>query len=316
MSSPRLPPLNALRAFEAVARHQSFRKAAEELFVTPAAITHQIKSLETQLGIQLFDRLNRRIELTEPAQAALPLMQQGFDALSQGMSELRRHASVPRLTIGTTPTFVSRWLMPRLQRFLSKHPGIDVSFIASGQVIPASPHSNSTQRRVGATQTTDIDIRFSSEPPTEQQADLLFDVEIVPMCHPRLLSGTPPLKVPEDLRNHTLLHGDGRLSDRSQSAWARWLRQAEVTGVDARRGLQLEHSTLALEAATDGLGVTLAMPMLAAAEMAAGKIEVAFPISLPLNSAYYVITPKNEKLSPVVEAFRDWVIAEARSAVG
>lgn len=313
MNPSRLPPLNALRAFEAVARHQSFRKAAEELFVTPAAITHQIKSLEAQLGIQLFVRLNRRIELTEAAQASLPLLQQGFNVLTQAVSELHRHSDIPRLTIGTTPTFVSRWLMPRLQSFLTQHPGIDVNFVASGQVITASPRSGHSPRRPGTTPTTDIAIRFSSEPPKEQISELLFEVEIVPMCHPRLLKGPPALKSPSDLRHQTLLHSDGHQSDRGQSAWALWLRQAGAHDVDPRRGLQLGHSTLALEAAVDGLGVTLAMPILAAAELADNKLAIAFPISLPLNSAYYVITPSDTPPRAEVTAFRNWVIAEARS---
>lgn len=313
MNSYRLPPLNALRAFEAAARHRSFRKAAEELFVTPAAITHQIKSLEAQLGIQLFVRLNRRIELTDAAQASLPLLQQGFNVLAQAVSELHRHSDIPRLTIGTTPTFVSRWLMPRLQSFLTQHPGIDVKFVASGQVITASPRNEKNARGPGTTPATDIDIRFSSEPPDGQISDLLFKVEIVPMCHPRLLKGPPALESPSDLRHQTLLHGDGHQSDRGHSAWALWLRQAGAHDVDPRHGLQLEHSTLALEAAVDGLGVTLAMPMLAAAELAANKLAIAFPISLPLNSAYYVITPNDTTPRAEVAAFRDWVIAEARS---
>lgn len=316
MNASRLPPLNALRAFEAVARHQSFRKAAEELFVTPAAITHQIKSLESQLGIQLFVRLNRRIELTDAAQASLPLLQQGFNALTQAVSTLRRHSGVTRLTIGTTPTFVSRWLMPRLQGFLTQHPDIDVNIVVSGQIITASPRSGNDARKPGTTPTTDIDIRLSSEPPDGQTSDLLFEVEIVPMCHPRLLKGPPALESPSDLRYQTLLHSDGHQNDSGQSAWALWLQQAGAHDVDARRGLQLEHSTLALEAAVDGLGVTLAMPTLAAAELAANKLVIAFPISLPLNSAYYVVTPNDTAPRAEVVAFRDWVIAEARSTNG
>lgn len=312
MNNTRLPPLNALRAFEAVARHQSFRKAAEELFVTPAAITHQIKSLETQLGVQLFERLNRRIRLTEAAEAALPRIRDGFTALYDGVTELRRHVAVPRLTIGASPTFVSRWLMPRLQGFLSLHPEIDVSLVASGRIIAAAPEGEDDPPRDNGKRDIDVDIRFSAEPPAD--ADLLFAVQVVPMCHPRRLRGPPPLQTPEDLRFQTLLHGDGRQSDRSQSAWARWLRLAQVSAVDPRRGLQLEHSTLALEAAVDGLGVTLAMPMLAAAELTEAKLAIAFPIALPLNSAYYLMASRSGARRPEISAFRDWLIAEARAA--
>ena len=311
MSSTRLLPLNALRAFEAVARHKSFRKAAEELFVTPAALTHQIRSLEKQLGFPLFERLTRRIELTPAAQAALPRFQEGFEALAQGVFELRNHGKAPHLTVGATPTFVSRWLMPRLQRFLTQHPGIDVRLVASGQLINASSREIRSEDPTDVSPDTDIDIRFSSVRPDGANVDLLFTVEVVPMCHPRLLEGPPPLKTPEDLSHQTLLHGDARVADRTKSAWARWLRLAGITDVDPRRGLQLDHSTLALEAAADGLGVTLAMPLLASAELNAGKVVVAFPLALPLDNAYYVVTSEAAMARPEVAAFREWLVDEA-----
>ena len=305
MSLSRLPPLNALRAFEAVARHKSFRKAAEELYVTPAALTHQIKSLEELLGFPLFVRLARRIELTPAAQAALPRFQQGFEALAQAVAELRNHGQAPRLTVGATPTFVSRWLMPRLQRFLVQHPEIDVRLVASGQLINASAREIRSEDSAESNVDADIEIRFSNGRPEGQNVDLLFTVEVVPMCHPRLLTGPQPLRMPEDLSHQTLLHGDARVADRTRSAWARWLRRAGVTDVDPRRGLQLDHSTLALEAAADGLGVTLAMPLLAAAELAEGKVAVAFPMSLSLDNAYYSVVPDAAMRRPEVVAFRE-----------
>ncbi len=312
MGFARLPPLNALRAFEAVARHRSFRKAAEELFVTPAAVTHQIKALEKQLGLMLFERLNRRIELTDAARAALPLFQQGFEALADGVAGLRAYGQVPHLTVGATPTFVSRWLMPRLQRFLSQHPGIDVRIVASGQLIRAGQRAmRSEDSGDDGELATDIDIRFTNDHLPGESVDLLFTVEIMPMCHPRLIEGPPPLRTPADLRHQTLLHGDGHNADRNQSAWARWLRRAGVEGVDPRRGLRLDHSTHALEAAADGLGVTLASPLLAAAELSSGRVVVAFPQALPLDNAYYIITPGSAAARPEVNAFRSWLLQEA-----
>jgi len=311
VSFNRLPPLNALRAFEAVARHKSFRKAAEELFVTPAALTHQIKALEQQLGFALFERLPRRIELTPAAQAALPRFQQGFEALAQAVAELRNHGRAPHLTVGATPTFVSRWLMPRLQRFLSQHPDVDVRLVASGQLINASAREIRSEDAAESTVDADIEIRFNNGRPHGNNVDLLFTVEVVPMCHPRLLKGPPPLATPDDLRHHTLLHGDARVADRTRSAWARWLKRAGVSDVDPRRGLQLDHSTLALEAAADGLGVTLATPLLAAAEMAEGKVAVAFPLALALDNAYYSVVTDAAMARPEVVAFRDWLLDEA-----
>lgn len=313
MRRSRIPPLTALRAFEAVGRHLSFRKAAEELFVTPAAVTHQIKALEAQLGVELFRRFNRRIELTERAREVLPTLQQGFDLLSQAIDELRNSGGArPRLTIGASPTFVSRWLMPRLQRFLEQHRGIDVSFVA-GRQLANSGSEQPSRLALDASEVVDLEIRLCHQIPEGDAVDLLFAVEVVPMCSLHLINGSPPLKCPEDLRFHTLLHGDGRRIDRNQSAWANWLRYAGIKNVDPRRGLHLEHSTLALEAATDGLGVTLAMPLLAKAELDAGSVVVAFNIPLQLNSAYYAIFNHIALKRPEVEAFRAWLITETES---
>lgn len=313
MSFSRLP-LNALRAFEAVARHRSFRKAAEELYVTPAAITHQIKGLEEQLGFQLFERLSRRIELTPATQAALPRLQQGFEALAQAVSELRSHGQAPHLTVGATPTFFSRWMMPRLQGFLSRRPGVDVRLVASGQMFRPTLAPDDSEDPGDVVPDADIDIRFSKGPPEGEVVDLLFTVEVMPLCHPRLIAGPPGLREPGDLKNQTLLHGDGRLADRSRSVWARWLRHAGVEGVDPRRGLQLEHSTLALEAAADGLGVTLAMPLLAAEELSEGKVAIAFPLPMALDKAYYAVTSEAAMARPEVSAFRDWLLKEAAAS--
>lgn len=311
MSVPRLPPLNALRAFEAVARHRSFRRAAEELFVTPGAISHQIKLLEEQLGLVLFERRNRGIELTDAAQAALPRFQQSFEILGQAVSELRRYGQTPYLTIGGTPTFVSRWLMPRLQGFLQEHAEIDVRVLASGELFAGRLPADRSWRSAADLPDADIDIRFSNGRPAGEFVDLLFAVEVVPMCHPRLIAGPPPLAAPSDLRHHTLLHGDGRNADRSRSIWARWLRLAGLTDIDPRHGLQFDHSRLALEAAADGLGVVLATPRLAAAEMADRKVAIAFPIAMPLDMAYYAVASDAAMNRTEVAAFRAWLIEEA-----
>jgi LysR family glycine cleavage system transcriptional activator len=311
VSSHRLPPLNSLRAFEAVARLRSLRKAAEELFVTPAAVTHQIKSLEDHLGIPLFIRKPRGMELTAAAQAALPVFKRAFELLSRGVSELRAHSQTPRLTVRATPTFASRWLMPRLEGFLETHPGIDVRLLGSGQFAVGTAPQAPADDIAEAPAEADIEIQFTSSSPEGPAVDLLFAVEVTPMCHPRILAGKKALKVPDDLANHTLLHSDGAIGDRSRSTWARWLRKAGATKVDPRRGLQFDHSTMALEAAADGLGVTLAMPLLAAAELDRGDVQIAFPLPLPLNKAYYAVTRESELPRPEVAEFRAWLLAEA-----
>ncbi|MGH8461906.1 MAG: LysR substrate-binding domain-containing protein [Stenotrophobium sp.] len=301
-----------MRAFEAVARLRSFRKASDELFVTPAAVTHQIKALEEQLGISLFARFSHGVELTPAAEAALPRLQQGFEMVGQAVRDLRDFGQSPRLTISVTTTLASRWLVPRLERFLSKHPGVDVRILASNR--QAEPFERKHQEATHAElmQTPDIEIHFSQGPPAGDIVDPLFSVHVVPMCHPRLVKASPPMLVPDDLRHRTLLHGDSRLTDRSQSTWAKWLKLAGATMVDPRRGLQLDHSTLALEAAADGLGVTLAMPMLAAQELSEGKVCIVFPIALSLAKAYFIVTSTAAIQRPEVSAFRVWLLEEAQ----
>ena len=314
MNPVNLPSLNALRALEAVARHRSFRRAAEELFVTPAAITHQIKQLEQRLGVQLFKRQNQKISLTEEAEAALPLLQKGFATLAQAVAELRSHQSTPQLTVGVSPTFALRWLMPRLRDFLSAHPGIDVR-LATDRRPAESARKQTAKSRKSADQNDgapDIDIVFTSEERAEPHAHRLFRVEVMPMCHPQLLNGPHALKAPSDLRHQTLLHGDGRNADRANSTWAHWLRHVGALDVDARRGLQFEHSTLALDAAADGLGVTLASPLLAASELSAGKVVIALQQSLLLDNAYYVVASETSLSRPEVAAFHAWLLDRAR----
>jgi LysR family glycine cleavage system transcriptional activator len=309
-----LPSLNALRALEAVARHRSFRRAAEELFVTPAAITHQIKKLEQHLGAPLFRRHNQRISLTDAAEAALPLLQKGFAALAQAVVELRMPEKAPQLTVGTSPTFASRWLMPRLREFLFTHPGIDVRVITNGRTVAPGDHKTSRQKLAAeANPLPDIDICFTSEELAGPQARRLFNVEVMPMCHPHLLIGPPPLLTIADLRHQTLLHGDGNNANRTNSTWAHWLRDVGATDIDARRGLQFEHSTLALDAAADGLGVTLASPLLAAEELSSGKVVIALKNPFLLDNAYYVLASETALSSPAVSAFRTWILGKART---
>ncbi|HVT35582.1 MAG TPA: LysR substrate-binding domain-containing protein [Nevskiaceae bacterium] len=311
MNSNRLPPLNALRAFEAVARNRSFRKAADELFVTPAAVTHQIKQLEEQLGIALFERKSRGIALTPAASAALPRFRQAFELMSQGVAELRGHGNVPRLSVRATPTFMSRWLMPRMQSFLALHPNVELHLLASDRMISPSPWQTQPEQEVAQAMTPDIDIQFSSGPPAGDIVDLLLMVDVVPMCNPALLKGAHPLREPDDLRHHTLLHADGLLSDRMRSTWALWLQHAGARLVDPRRGMQFDHSTLALEAAADGLGVTLAMPLLAAGELERGEVKIAFAQALPLGRGYYSVISSVADGRPEVAAFRQWLQREA-----
>lgn len=309
----RLPPLNALRAFEAAARHLSFMKAAEELHVTPAAISHQIKALEEYLDVQLFRRLNRKLELTDVAQACLPKLREGFDCLVEAIRRVRAHESIETLAVSVAPALASKWLIPRLHRFVTAHPDVDVRITASIRLIDVKKKGRSaSMEQLGhLMEDTDIAIRFGTGEYPGFRVDKLFSVSVIPMCSPQLLKGEHPLRQPEDLRHHTLIQDDTVYFDEAKPDWEKWLKAAGVKGVDATRGPHFSHAALALEAAADGLGVALGILKLAASDLAAGRLVIPFQLSLPLHFAYYVLCAGVACDRPDVAVFRNWLLEEA-----
>ena len=219
--NPRLPPLNALRAFETAARHLSFRRAAEELFVTPAAISHQIKGLEDYLGVMLFHRLNKSLLLTEAGQAALPALRDGFERLAEAVEILRADSPSRLLTVSVAPSFASKWLVPRLERFRQSVPGIDIRIDATSRCV------DFIRDRV------DVGIRYGAGDYPGLHSDCLRDDEVMPVCSPALLAGEYPLQQPDDLRHHTLLHIDDPVI---ASGWPRIALQPGQHGHPGRRG--------------------------------------------------------------------------------
>jgi LysR family glycine cleavage system transcriptional activator len=187
--------------------------------------------------------------------------------------------------------------------------------MGSGQPMHTSARANAEAHGNESMQNPDVEIHFRPTPPEGEYVDHLFAVHVVPMAHPKIIDWNAPSRVPDDLRHLTLLHGDGRLHDRGQSTWAKWLKRAGALKVDARRGLQFDHSTLALKAAADGLGVTLAMPLLAAEELSENKVRILFPTVLPLDQSYFVETNPGSIERPEVRAFRAWLLEEARQDV-
>lgn len=310
----RLPPLNALRACEAAARHLSFRKAAEELHVTPAAISHQIKLLEDQLGVQLFRRLTRAIELTEVGRSFLPKLREGFESIAQAVEKVRAHERTGALTVNVPPSFAAKWLMPRLHRFVTANPDIDIRILASMRLLDARRHETfdgtggADEQPVDA----DIDIRFGAGKYPRCRVDKLFQVSVTPLCSPSLLKGMRPLSKPSDLRYHVLLHDDTLYVSEGRPDWAQWLKAAGAKGVDASRGPHFNHSILGLEAAVDGLGVVLGVKELAAHDLAAGRLVAPFELSLAMHSAYYVVSAEATADRPKVVVFRDWLLEEAK----
>jgi LysR family glycine cleavage system transcriptional activator len=227
----RLPPLNAVRAFEAAARHLSFTRASEELNVTQAAVSHQVKALEDRLGVLLFRRLNRGLLLTDAGSLYRKELEDILDRLEQATERLRATEAAGLLTVSTNTSFASKWLVPRLQRFRDRRPDVDVRIDADDALTDFRRDN------------VDLAIRYGGGVyPGLHSVKLLQDI-VFPVCSPKLLEGPHPLRVPEDLRYHTLLRRPRVVED-----WPSWLRTAGVTGVDASRGPSFSHSSLLFEA--------------------------------------------------------------------
>ena len=294
----RVYPLNSLRAFEASARHLSFVKAAEELYVTPAAISHQVKRLEAYLGVQLFRRLPRGLQLAETGQVLLSELREVFLRLDKAMERVLESDSRGALTISVAPMFAVKWLVPRLQRFDALYPDIDVRMSSSLGVIDFQRDAFDAAIRLGHGQYPGL------------EAVKLFDESVTPMCSPRLLEGPDTLQSPDDLRHHVLLHDDSMAFDPAAPNWDRWLEAAGVRQVDTSRGPHFSQPDHALQAAIDGAGVVLGWRYLAADDIAHGRLIVPFSLLLPLGSAFYLVYPKAYTDRQKVMVFRDWLIEE------
>jgi LysR family glycine cleavage system transcriptional activator len=307
----RLPPLNALRAFEVAARLKSVKKAAAELNVTPAAVSHQIKQLEEHLGVELFRRTARSIELTDAARTALPKFSAGFDHLVQGVAALRARDDSPALAVSVAPSFASCWLMPRLHRFFKQHPGVDVRLTARTRVA-AGRDAIASEDTVVTTWLADSDVAilYGHGHHPGHRVEQLFPLDITPLAAPALVRGQRPLAVPADLARHTLLHDDTGQHYDNRPFWARWLQAAGAAGASTERGPHFSHAVLALEAAREGLGVVATMPLLAADDLAAGRLVMPFALREPLESSYYLVCAETAADRPAVRAFRGWLHAE------
>ena len=307
-----MPPLNALRAFESAARHLSFRRAAEELHVTPAAVSHQIKILEDQIGIQLFRRLTRAVELTAAGRSFLPKLSEAFDGLVQAVNKVRAHEKTGALSVNVPPSFAAKWLMPRLHRFVTAYPDIDIRISASMQLVDTRRQDASygypdEHDRSGD---YDVDIRFGTGKYPKCRVDKLFNVSFTPLCSPNLLTGLRTLKKPTDLRYHLLLHDEIHDVSEGWPNWGQWLAAAGVTDVDATRGPHFSHPILGLEAAVDEMGVALGVKELAAYDLAAGRLVAPFDLVMEIDSAYYLVVEESSAESPKVKVFREWLLKE------
>lgn len=291
--SRRLPPLNALKAFEAAARHLSFTKAAEELFVTQAAISHQIKTLEEFLGLKLFWRRNRSLLLTEEGQSYFQDIRSIFNSVSEATERLIARSAKGTLTVTMQPSFAIQWLIPRLMQFTELHPDIDVR-------IKAVDLDDGT-----LVDDVDIAIYYGDGHWPDLQLYKLHTEYRVPVCAPSLLK-QKKLETADDLAHFQLLH------DISRRDWARWLNQIGVTIPNAGQGPIFSHSAMVLQAAVLGQGVALGHSLLSRPEIKAGRLVCPLPQVLLSNNAYYLAMAEGHDSLGKVAAFRDWIIAVMR----
>lgn len=294
----RLPPLNALKAFEAAARHESFTRAAEELCVTQGAVSHQVKALESELGLKFFNREPQRLVLTETGQDYLVVVRDALDRIAIGTDRLLQRQSSGVLTVSTSPNFASKWLVHRLGRFAESHPKIDLRVSATLQHIDF------------AREEIDVAVRHSEGPAAGLHSTPLYNEELFPVCSPKLLEGAHPLTTPADLAHHPLLHLDNRKD------WSKWLEAAGVPDSNLSRGPVLNQASMIIDAAVDGQGVGLSRTGLAAHDLINGRLVRPFGLALPVSYAYWIVCPKATANLPKIETFRQWLIDEANKDAG
>ncbi|HDR9502527.1 TPA: transcriptional regulator GcvA [Burkholderia cepacia] len=295
--------LNALRAFEASARHQSFSAAAAELHVTPAAVGQLVRVLEEWLGTPLFRRgTSGRLRLvpTEAAERALPDIRAGFDRLTVGLERLKEGSASGVLTVAISPAFAAKWLLPRIERFQSGWPGTDVRLDTNLKPVDF------------VTQQIDIGVRYGTGSWPGLVAEKLMDEDVYPVCSPELLRGGARLQNPADLARETLIHDLSMDSRTGFPAWDTWLQKAGVPDVATGRGMRINNSAAVLQAAIDGHGVALARSVMVRDDLAAGRLVRLFPeITFASPLAYYIVYRDECSGLAKLMAFRDWLLKEA-----
>jgi LysR family glycine cleavage system transcriptional activator len=295
-----MPPLNALKAFESAGRHMSFTEAAKELHVTPAAISHQIKTLESYLGAKLFHRKNRSLELTAAGQACLPGLRKGFDHLGAAIERIQSTVTIEPLLISAPPIFGAKWLVPRISEFSVQHPELQVR-IDPLQKISALEGPE-----------TDVAVRFGRGRYPGLRAQRLMSQEVFPICSPELLRGKHPLMSPTDLRWHTLIHFDPTFYDPDWPRWEKWLRAASVTDIDVSIGPRFSSPNFTIQAVLQGQGVALAVSLMADELVAQGQLVKLFDVNYPGNYGYYGVVSEEKVEESRVSAFWEWLISEAK----
>lgn len=288
----RLPPLGALRAFEAAARHLNFTHAAAELFVTQAAISHQVRQLEQWLGLRLFERRGHSLTMTGKGRDYLAEISLVLDRIASATARVKDGVDGP-LRVTVLPSFAACWLVPRLDAFQAEHPDIDLKLTASAQLWD------------GTGSRFDLGIRSGLGQWPGLHAELIARELRSPVCAPSVAAGALPLREPADLRHARLLH------DAPRDAWAIWCEHANVTGFDVQAGLAFDDAALALQAALRGQGVALGRLTLAERDLREGRLVQPFDIAVPNDYSYWLVYPPANAERTDVAAFRTWLLGQA-----
>jgi LysR family transcriptional regulator, glycine cleavage system transcriptional activator len=293
----KLPPLQALRAFEAAAQHENFSSAAEVLHVTHGAVSRQIAALETWLGVPVFHRHGKRVQLTDEGRRYLYAIQGAFDTIASATAQLRESGTARALRINALPTFAMRWLLPRLSTFQKRYPAVELKLSTDDHML---------------SETADMfDIAIRRGPghwPNCEAGEFLAESEL-PVCSPSLMRRTPIESV-DDLAQHTLLHSDTR-----PDAWQKWLAAAGARGTKFKRRQSFDHFYLALQAAVDGLGVVLGPLPLISDELASGRLVAPLPGPAIAARSYWWVAPRPQAQLPLIRDFCSWLEEEAQRAV-
>jgi LysR family glycine cleavage system transcriptional activator len=297
------PGLRSLRAFSAAARLLSFSKAAAELGVTPAAISHQIKEIEDQLRVSLFIRNSRTMSLTREGEILATAAQESLETLSRAIKRVKRLENRNQIKVSASASIAAKWLVPRLDHFLEIAPSADVRLDVNNALVDFDRED------------VDIAVRFGEGKYPGMDATLLFQDIVFPVCSPSLITGETPLNHPRDLLKHKLIHLDYDTPSGSPwPNWKMWMSAAGIKDFDERAGLHFRQTSLTVQAAIDGMGVALGDSNLVADDLAAGRLVKPFDLALstPKQFAYYIITPRGVPPNPLVALFRDWCLKEAR----
>jgi LysR family glycine cleavage system transcriptional activator len=292
----RLPPLSALQSFEAASRMMSFSRAAEELNVTPAAISHQIRMLESRLGIALFRRENNKVLLTDRGQALLPAVREALQMIAGATEQICGRDVSRVVNLSVLPTFAVRWLVPRLKRFQAGHPGIEIRLSTSYRAVDF------------VSEDYDAAVRYGAGGWPKLKSWRLFNEELVPVCSPALLRGRT-LRRPQDLADFTLLH-----SDTCDDNWRIWLCAAGASNIDPEGGMRFDSCLLTLQAAAEGLGFAAANRAYVEQDLADGRLVAPFEFALPKNLGWHFVCPAALASQPKIVALRSWMLAECGEA--